>query len=589
MNENLETRLRALESAGLIRQTTRDLRTEYAFRHVLSLEASYESMLKADRRRLHQDVGSCLERLGAGNLDEIAPILARHFDEAGDDARALAYLSRAAATASHRYATREAIMLLDRALEVALRSATPGAVIGDLCVRAGRLREMSGDYAGALRSYDRLEDLANARSDAGMTVQAYLARAAVFCAPTTQFDATQGLAIAERAHALARAAGDRASECKANWLMLLAYRWIGKPDLAEQAGLASIAIARELGLGEQLAYALNDLGLIFIMTGRAEFAIDTYREAEKLWRELDNLPLLADTLTNLGYLGLNLRGPNAVMAALTEAEGIGDAIGNVWGQSYSRTIHSQALLMAARYDEAVSLAYTALVLARQAGFAIAQIMMPVTIAWADMDLGQPARAAGICRDALATATNSIQAWRGNPAVMVAMCEIRAGDRAAADAAMAVARQLASPYDGSIVVLGMAEVEYARLSGTPEAVLGAISAAETLVNASMGQIYLPWLWGQRGDALLTLGRIEEAEASTADAVALMETQGSRAWAWRLRALQAQIATARGDSEEARTRREQARAEIAYVAGHATSDETRAAFLKIPEVNHIRGQS
>ena len=127
MNEKLGSQLRALEGTGLIRVAARNPDLEYAFRHVLSLEGAYESMLKQDRRRLHLDVGECLEQALAGNIDEFTPVLARHFDEAGDDARAVDYLSRAAESASRRYASREAIALLDRALTVAIRGGATSA------------------------------------------------------------------------------------------------------------------------------------------------------------------------------------------------------------------------------------------------------------------------------------------------------------------------------------------------------------------------------------------------------------------------------------------------------------------------------
>jgi hypothetical protein len=268
MNEQLATRLRALEGTGLIRQAAREPEPEYAFRHALSLDAAYESMLKLDRRRLHHDVGECLERFLMENLDEYAPILARHFDEAGDDARALTYYSRAAESAARRYANQEAITLLDRARAVALRSSAAGLVIGAISAKAGRLREMCGDYDGALKTYDALEALADERRDVEMKCQAILARAAVFCAPTTRFDAARGTREGRDALRLAVETADRASESKAFWLLLLGAKFSFDGAGALEAGEASAAIARELGLKEQLAFTLNDLYPAYLISAR---------------------------------------------------------------------------------------------------------------------------------------------------------------------------------------------------------------------------------------------------------------------------------------------------------------------------------
>ncbi|RPI32523.1 MAG: hypothetical protein EHM70_08780, partial [Chloroflexota bacterium] len=76
--------LHSLESADLIRLASLQPELEYAFKHALVQEAVYTSLLKHDRRILHLTVGESLEQLYPDSRDELAPMLAMHFDEAGE-------------------------------------------------------------------------------------------------------------------------------------------------------------------------------------------------------------------------------------------------------------------------------------------------------------------------------------------------------------------------------------------------------------------------------------------------------------------------------------------------------------------------
>src|SRR3954470_18086022 len=100
----LTTRLEKIESSGLIRLAQIKPELEYMFRHALVQDATYESLLKADRRSLHSAVGQTLEGLYAERLDEIAATLALHFERAEEYEKAVQYLIRAGEAAARVYA-----------------------------------------------------------------------------------------------------------------------------------------------------------------------------------------------------------------------------------------------------------------------------------------------------------------------------------------------------------------------------------------------------------------------------------------------------------------------------------------------------
>lgn len=110
-----ELQLDTLESKGLIRVATIEPELEYLFRHALVQDAAYESLLKQERRALHRLVGDVLEELYPERHGELAAVLGRHFEQAGDGAKAIEYLTAAAHFAYERNAIVEAYELFGRA------------------------------------------------------------------------------------------------------------------------------------------------------------------------------------------------------------------------------------------------------------------------------------------------------------------------------------------------------------------------------------------------------------------------------------------------------------------------------------------
>ncbi len=95
--------LGVLESSGLIRLATVQPELEYLFRHVLVQDAAYETLLKQERRRLHMAVAETLEDLYPDRRDELAGMLAWHWESAGEPERALPLLIAAGGFALRRY------------------------------------------------------------------------------------------------------------------------------------------------------------------------------------------------------------------------------------------------------------------------------------------------------------------------------------------------------------------------------------------------------------------------------------------------------------------------------------------------------
>ena len=88
--------LERLRGAGLIQQIRVVPEPVYRFKHVLTQEVAYDSLLEHQRKTAHGAIGRALERETAEHVDEYAEALAHHFGEAASWAEAVYYGRRAA-------------------------------------------------------------------------------------------------------------------------------------------------------------------------------------------------------------------------------------------------------------------------------------------------------------------------------------------------------------------------------------------------------------------------------------------------------------------------------------------------------------
>jgi tetratricopeptide (TPR) repeat protein len=150
-----------LEIAELIRQLLED-DPSYIFKHALVQDTAYESILKQQRRQLHRAVGETIERTYPTQLDENASILAWHFGEGGENAKAVAYARRAAQYAVERYAYDAAIQQLRRALDL-IHDTDPARPLileelGDVHRLLGEGRRALALYREALSVWEKLAE-----------------------------------------------------------------------------------------------------------------------------------------------------------------------------------------------------------------------------------------------------------------------------------------------------------------------------------------------------------------------------------------------------------------------------------------------
>jgi predicted ATPase len=90
---------------------------EYTFKHALTHEVAYGSLLHERRRALHMRIVDAIERIYPDRLNEYVERLSQHASRAELWEKAVTFLHQAGKKAALRSANREAIAYFEQALE----------------------------------------------------------------------------------------------------------------------------------------------------------------------------------------------------------------------------------------------------------------------------------------------------------------------------------------------------------------------------------------------------------------------------------------------------------------------------------------
>jgi class 3 adenylate cyclase/tetratricopeptide (TPR) repeat protein len=121
--DHLNRMLSDLQLAEFIYEQAATGDVEYTFKHALTQEVAYDSMLIEKRKLLHQQTAQAIESLFAERLDDHIAELAHHYSRSDNPMKAAHYLKLAAVQAQQRSAYTQATELARRGISILAGSA----------------------------------------------------------------------------------------------------------------------------------------------------------------------------------------------------------------------------------------------------------------------------------------------------------------------------------------------------------------------------------------------------------------------------------------------------------------------------------
>jgi len=552
LDDLLRPQLDEMTRRGLTLREALEPELSYLFKHVITQQVAYETLLFAQRRELHRAVAGWYEQVYAPDLAPYYALLAHHWRGAEEAAREHFYCRLAGEQAAARYANAEAIAFLGRALELAPADDLAGRyALHDareaVYHRLGRREEQAGDLAV-------LDRLAAALHDDRRKAAVALRRLAY---AYHMDDYPAATAAGEEGLRLARLCGDTAAEAQA-------YRGLGIASVQKSRAAARAHLERALELAEVSGdtpcrvACLRSLGHDILRSGEDAAAACVYlEEALEIARAAGDRLVEIQSLLSLGFAAYEeafVRGGGGFARARSYLEqarrGAGE-IGFRMGQvdacfylghlarddggdfALARDSYEQALRLArevgARSRESRALlALADLFCHNQGDYLPARAHYEQARAAAELiGLGEVA-AAG--RAGLGIAALALGQYAEAVEHLEAAC--RMGERwveaQALDALCQAYHELGD--DGAAAACGQRALQVAREVDD--------RLRQGLCLAGLGR------------ALAGQGRLDEAGASFRQAAALFQEMGNRASAAAATAGLAEVALAQGDGEQAR---------------------------------------
>lgn len=536
--------LESLERADLTLLEAIEPELTYAFKHIITHDVAYETMLFGQRAEIHRAVADWYEETFAGDLAPYYPLLAHHSRLAGDPAREARYARLAGEQAAALFANEDAVAYLSRALELT----PPEAPIArfELLLARERAYDTLGrrdEQAADLRA---LEALAERIGDDRPRMTAALQRAR-FSELVSDYEA--GAIAAMRATLLAAVSGDSVGEANGNrhWGSLL-YRQ-AKYDEARARLLRALELLANVPPSQTEASALHLLAAISTSQGDETGAAGLFRRSLELYRRLGDRRGEATELLSLGMIA-SFSGDYRHARELTEeALELYRQIGDRSGEAYA---------LGNVGDDCVALG--------DYGTALA------------------------CQEQALALFQAVGSWEGEGWALHNLGEVRLvlGDYEGAvqlhERALAIFRAIEAAEDecNTLRLLALA----AHLQGDDA---GAFSLAETALRIATAIGYVRgrgYALTCMGHALLALGRLDEAETTYDEARALRESMAEPVLLLETKAGLARIALARGDATAALALAEPILAHLA-TAGLGGADEPARIELTCFEALHAAG--
>ncbi len=117
----LDEMLAVLQAGEFVYEQPSAVGVEYVFKHALTQEVAYNSLLIERRKKLHERVGAATETLFANQLDDHVASLAHHYSHSDNIGKAIEYLAQAGQQAMRRSAHLEAISHLKSGLQFLMK------------------------------------------------------------------------------------------------------------------------------------------------------------------------------------------------------------------------------------------------------------------------------------------------------------------------------------------------------------------------------------------------------------------------------------------------------------------------------------
>ena len=433
----LRAQISLLQTRDFARAQTPEPVETLLFKHNITQEVAYQTLLETQRRELHGAAGQALESLAPDEVDQ----LALHFFSADLDAprvkaKALRYLDAAGQRAKRDYANETALSYFDRALSLEKRwqwlkdrvdvlhvlgrrreeeitlqrlNVHPDAPKVEIDYLWGAYYEAASEYKQALAALAEARELSELQGDRCREARC-LTRQGMIAWRRGDYDGAEssyGAALDLLAACAATDDGQREelplAEADVRYGLGLVHRQQGRYGEAVEQLTASLELSRTANSRQQEALTLDALGGVEFLRRRYPQALDHYDKSLTIRRAIGDRAGEGSSLLNIAQVHRTRGDHGAARAMLEEALAIQQALGNRWWEEIIWNELGIVSMLIGRLDEAEERLRKGLRLATEIGTETGQAYVLCNLGQVLRDQGKLNEAEKILRRGLALA------------------------------------------------------------------------------------------------------------------------------------------------------------------------------------------
>lgn len=292
--------LERLEDLDLLERRPLAGPSAYAFRHILTQETVYRSILRNERPDLHRTVAESIESLYADNLDPHTEVLALHYDRSRQRDKALLYTLQSGVRAQRRFANRSAVDYYSRALQLSQHIEDAASARWQAAVGLGDVQQHIGENEDAISFYTAaLEEQPLAPPNLRAEVMLKIGRAWDKLGSRDKAESW----LKSAANELERS-GEHTPSTEAEIYNALGWLTLRSGDLstAQTLLVRAVELVERTDDYDVLASILNRLGAVYFSRGEWQKAVEVVQRSLDIRERLGDVLGVARSSNNLGIL-----------------------------------------------------------------------------------------------------------------------------------------------------------------------------------------------------------------------------------------------------------------------------------------------